>query len=262
MFVRIEEASDLRLAPFRDVGSPAALGAAGLLVAEGRTVVQRLIEDARFPIAAILVTEAAHDALSAVLDGLAAPVYVCDQRIVNGITGFNFHRGCLALARRLPSTASIGDFTRAARLLALEGVGNPDNIGGLFRSASALGVDGMVLDAASGDPFYRKAIRTSMAATLRVPFVRTSELPAALVTLRSHGFRLVALTPHPGAQSIDDVAHAKHDRFVLMLGSEGSGLAPGTMNLADIRACIPVDPRADSLNVVVAAAIALHALRA
>jgi tRNA G18 (ribose-2'-O)-methylase SpoU len=262
MFVRIEQVSDLRLAPFRDVGRPAALQAAGLFVAEGRIVVQRLIEDAKFPIAAILVTDAAHDALSAVLNAVAAPVYVCDQRIVNAITGFNFHRGCLALARRLPSTASIDDFTDATRLLALEGVGNPDNIGGLFRSASALGADGMVLDAASGDPFYRKAIRTSMAATLRVPFVRTSDLPAALGMLRSHGFRLVALTPQAGAQSIDDVAHAKHDRFVLMLGAEGGGLAPGTMNLADIRARIPVDPRADSLNVVVAAAIALHALRA
>jgi tRNA G18 (ribose-2'-O)-methylase SpoU len=262
MFVRIEQPSDPRLAPFRDVGSPAALEAAGLFVAEGRIVVHRLIDDARFPVAAILVTEAAQHALSPTLDSVSAPVYVCDQQIVSAITGFNFHRGCLALARRMPSAGSIDEFGAATRLLALEGVGNPDNIGGLFRTASALGADGLLLDAASGDPLYRKAIRTSMAATLRVPFVRANDLPAALLILRSNGFRLVALTPATDAQSIDELARAKRDRLVFMLGSEGRGLTTGSMALADIRARIPIDPRADSLNVVVAAAIALHALRA
>jgi tRNA G18 (ribose-2'-O)-methylase SpoU len=261
MFVRIEQPSDPRLAPFGDVGRHDALEAAGLFVAEGRIVVQRVIGDARFRVAAILVTEAARDALSGVLGRVAAPVYVCDQHIVDAITGFNFHRGCLALAERSPSTPSADAFARASRLLALEGVGNPDNVGGLFRVASALGADGVLLDSASGDPFYRKAIRTSMAATLRVPFVRTDNLQGALATLRSQGLRLVALTPQEGAQSIDELTHARGDRLVLMLGSEGSGLTSGTIDLADIRARIPVDPRADSLNVVVAAAIALYALR-
>ena len=261
MFVRIEQPSDSRLAPFRDVGRHDALAAAGLFVAEGRIVVQRLIEDARFRVAAIMVTEPARDALSDVLSRVAAPVFVCDQHIVNAITGFNFHRGCLALAERSRSMPSVGALAHASRLLALEGVGNPDNIGGLFRVASALGADGVLLDNASGDPFYRKAIRTSMAATLRVPFVRADDLRQALVTLRAHGCRLVALTPHQSAPSIDALTQARGDRLVLMLGSEGSGLTSGTIDLADIRARIPVDPRADSLNVVVAAAIALDALR-
>jgi tRNA G18 (ribose-2'-O)-methylase SpoU len=261
MFVRIEQSSDPRLAPFRDVGRHDALAAAGLLVAEGRMVVQRLIEDARFRVIAILVTDAARDALSAVLGRVTAPVYVCDQPIVDTITGFHFHRGCLALAERSLTMRSAAALAGASRLLALEGVGNPDNVGGLFRVASALGADGVLLDSASGDPFYRKAIRTSMAATLRVPFVRTGDLPEALATLRSRGFRLVALTPQPGVPSIDELTAARRDRLVLMLGSEGSGLSSATIDLADIRARIPVDPRADSLNVVVAAAIALHALR-
>ena len=260
MFIRIEQSSDPRLAPFRDVGSPAALEAAGLFVAEGRIVVRRLIEGARFPVAAILVTEAACEALSATLDPVSAPVYVSEPRIVDAITGFNFHRGCLALGRRLPSP-SLDAFGGASTLLALEGVGNPDNIGGLFRTAGALGADGVLLDAASGDPLYRKAIRTSMAATLRVPFSRTSNLPASLAMLRSTGFQLVALTPAADAQSIDEIARGRRDRLVLMLGSEGSGLTRGTLDLADIRARIPIDRRADSLNVVIAAAIALHALR-
>jgi tRNA G18 (ribose-2'-O)-methylase SpoU len=260
MFVRIEEPADPRIAPFHDVGDSAALEADGLFVAEGRLVVRRLIEDARFPVASVLVSDAAGDALSPLLESLSAPVYVCDQRMVNAITGFNFHRGCLALAKRLPSSTSIARFAGATRLLALEGVGNPDNIGGLFRAAFGLGADGVLLDAASGDPLYRKAIRTSMAATLRVPFVRSSDFAAALEAFRSAGFRLVALTPATGTQSIDELAGEKCDRLVLMVGSEGSGLTTATMNLADVRVRIPIDPRADSLNVVVAAAIALHSL--
>jgi tRNA G18 (ribose-2'-O)-methylase SpoU len=261
MFVRIEEPEDPRLAPFHDVGDAAALEAVGLFVAEGRLVVRRLIEDARFPVASVLVTDAAHEALSPLLESLSAPVYVCDQRMVNAITGFNFHRGCLALAKRLAPSTSIARFAGATRLLALEGVGNPDNIGGLFRAAFGLGADGVLLDEASGDPLYRKAIRTSMAATLRVPFVRPSDFAAALETLRLNGFRVVALTPATGAQSIDELAGEKRHRLVLMVGSEGSGLTTATMNLADVRIRIPIDPRADSLNVVVAAAIALHSLR-
>src|SRR3954466_16283797 len=106
MIVRIEQASDPRLAPFRDVGNPHALESAGLFLAEGRLVVQRLIEDGRFPIHAMPVTDAARDALSGALDPVSAAVYVCDQRIVHAITGFNFHRGCLALGRRVPSAVS------------------------------------------------------------------------------------------------------------------------------------------------------------
>lgn len=261
MAALIEHPSDPRLAPFRDVGSPPALENAGLFVAEGRLVVQRLIEDAKFEVAAVLVTPAAHDALARTLERLSAPVYVANQRIVNGILGFNFHRGCLALARRLPSTVALEDFTSASRVLALEGVGNPDNVGGLFRVASALTADGVLLDRATGDPLYRKAIRTSMAATLRVPFRRAADFRAELTTLRATGFRLVALTPAGDAQSIDELARMHPDRLVLMLGSEGSGLTADTMDLADVRARILIDPRADSLNVVVAAAIALHALR-
>jgi tRNA G18 (ribose-2'-O)-methylase SpoU len=261
MFVRIEEPADPRLARFRNVGDSAALEAGGLFVAEGRLVVRRLIEDAKFPVDSVLVTHPARDALSSLLGSLSAPVYVCDDSIVNAITGFNFHRGCLALAKRLAPNTSIDRFAVAMRLLALEGVGNPDNVGGLFRAAFGLGADGVLLDATSGDPLYRKAIRTSMAATLRVPFVRPSDFAAMLEALRADGFRLLALTPAPGAQSIDELARDKRERLVLVVGSEGGGLSAATMNLADVRVRIPIDRRADSLNVVVAAAIALHSLR-
>jgi tRNA G18 (ribose-2'-O)-methylase SpoU len=152
-------------------------------------------------------------------------------------------------------------FAASPRLLALEGVGNPDNVGGLFRVALALGAGGVLLDPTSADPLYRKAIRTSMAASLRVPFARVEPWPSALDELKSRGFQVVALTPDPDATSIADYVVRPDSRLVLLLGSEGPGLENETMRYADVRLRIPIDPRADSLNVVVAAGIALNALR-
>jgi tRNA G18 (ribose-2'-O)-methylase SpoU len=176
------------------------------------------------------------------------------------VTGFDFHRGCLALARRPVSPASIESFATASRLLALEGVGNPDNVGGLFRVALALGAEGVLLDRTSADPLYRKAIRTSMAASLRVPFTRVEPWPSGLDELKARGFTVVALTPDPEATPIDEYSLEPGRRLILVLGSEGPGLRPESMRYAGVRLRIPVDPRADSLNVVVAAGIALASL--
>ena len=256
---RIDSADDPCIAAYADVGNPGALRRAGLFVAEGRLVVRRLIEDARFPVESILVTPAASAALGAVLDGLAAPVFVADQAIVNGVTGIDFHRGCLALARRPSRYPAVETFAGDRRLLALERVGNPDNVGGLFRAALALGARGVLLDEDSADPLYRKAIRTSMAASLRVPFTRIADWPRGLAALRRAGHLLVALTPADDAMAIGQVLRDRP--LVLLLGAEGEGLRPETQAFADVRARIPVSPLADSLNVVVAAGIALHVLR-
>jgi tRNA G18 (ribose-2'-O)-methylase SpoU len=211
----------------------------------------------------VLVTPTAAAALGRILErrpGVA--VYVCEPACLQQVTGFNFHRGCLALAHRpQPDSRALGPLpVTARRVLALEGVGNPDNVGGLFRAASAFGVEAVILDRATADPLYRKAIRTSIAATLRVPFVRVDPWLDGLAALRASGLRLVALTPHPDAVALEDYAARRDDRIVLVVGSEGFGMSRESMALADARVRIPIDPRADSLNVVTAAAIALHAL--
>jgi tRNA G18 (ribose-2'-O)-methylase SpoU len=244
------------------VGNPAALERAGLFVAEGRIVVSRLLEDGRFRVHSIAVTPPAGAALEPILAAIGArpTVYVCSAEELRLATGFDFHRGCLALARRDVSEMSIDELTHARRLLALEGVSNPDNIGGLFRAAFALGVEAVVLDGTAGDPLYRKAIRTSMAATLRLPFTRAIEWRAMLEGLRARGHRLVALTPHPSAIAIDSYRPVPSDRLVIAVGSEGAGLTPESMQIADVTLRIPIDPRADSLNVVVAASIVLQRL--
>jgi tRNA G18 (ribose-2'-O)-methylase SpoU len=164
------------------------------------------------------------------------------------------------LAWRPIEPAPLECFLAARRLVALESIGNPDNVGGLFRTAFALGADGVLLDRATADPLYRKAIRTSMGATLRVPFTRLASWTDDLATLRSRGFRVLALTPHPDAVPLNELKVADADRLMVVVGSEGHGLTSGALAHADLAVRIPIDPRADSLNVVVAAAIVLHAL--
>ena len=143
----------------------------------------------------------------------------------------------------------------------IEGVGNPDNIGGLFRTAFALGVDGVLMNSTAGDPLYRKAIRTSMGATLRVPYLRAGDWTATLDELRRRGLRVLALTPHPEAVPLHEIQVESSQRLVILVGAEGPGLSGDTLAAAGDRVRIDIDPRADSLNVVVAAAIALHTLR-
>jgi tRNA G18 (ribose-2'-O)-methylase SpoU len=250
-----------RLEPYRHVGDPGWLRQQNLFVAEGRLVVERLLDLDRYGVTSVLVNRAAYDALYARLAATEANVFVCDDEMLVSITGFNFHRGCLALVRR-PGAVPPQSFMSAARVVALEGVGNPDNVGGLFRTAAAFAVDGMLLNATSGDPFYRKAVRTSMGAVLRLPFARVDDWPAALEELKSHGFSLVALTPQDDAMPIGEFAASAPpvDRMVVLVGAEGPGLCANTLALADARVRIPIDSTLDSLNVVVAAGIALERL--
>ena len=263
MIRTVTQADDPRLDAYRAVGDPAALERAGLFVAEGRLIVQRLLEDCRFRVHSVAVTPPAAAALAATFERRPdVPVYVCDPQILRELTGFDFHRGCLALGRRHEPIASLEDLSLATRLLALEGIGNPDNVGGLFRTAFALGVEAVVLDHATGDPLYRKAIRTSMGATLRVMFRRVSDWPGGLAPLRERGFRVLALTPHPDAVALDEISVGAADRIIVVAGAEGAGLSAGSLSYADVLVRIPVDPRADSLNVVVATGIVLNALRA
>jgi tRNA G18 (ribose-2'-O)-methylase SpoU len=109
--------------------------------------------------------------------------------------------------------------------VALESIANPDNVGGIFRNAAAFGADGVLLDPATGDPLYRKAIRTSMGAVLRVPFAR-ADWQTALPIVRSLGFAVVALTPDERAEPIDQfAARDRPERLALLVGNEGAGLS-------------------------------------
>lgn len=257
MIVQIDRDHDPRLESYQHVGDPYWLRSHDLFVAEGRLVVQRLLDHGGYDIVSVLVTPAARRAIESSLTP-ALTVYVADQTVVNGVTGFNFHRGCLAIVRR-PAAIPLSTLSRARTVVVLEGIGNPDNIGGIFRSAAALGADGVILDPASGDPLYRKAVRTSMGAVLRLPFTRAQSWPDALDALREMGFTIVALAPD-GSSTLDECVRSLRDgsRIALLAGAEGHGLSGDAQRRADVTVRIPIDPESDSLNVVVAVSIALH----
>ena len=260
--IEITTLDDSRISDYTRVGDPQWLLGRGLFVAEGRLVVRRLFEAATFSVGSVLITPAAYAALVDILETARCPIYVCEQALMNELTGFNFHRGCLALGGRPRPIDPVSRFQSARCLLALEGVGNPDNVGGLFRIAAAFAVEGILLDRTSGDPFYRKAIRTSMGAAFKVPFVQTDAWHAMLDGLRTRGADVVALRPNAPAMSLFDyVSNRSPDRqVVLMLGAEGAGLSAKALGAATVNVRIPISSAVDSLNVVVAGGIALAAL--
>jgi tRNA G18 (ribose-2'-O)-methylase SpoU len=197
------------------------------------------------------------------------PVYVVPQTVMNAITGFNLHRGCLAIGER-PRPCRWDELVRgASRVVALERVGNADNVGSVFRSAAAFGVDAVILEQGCTDPLYRKAIRTSMGAALDVPFARAEPWPDVLRELArggeggSVGRVVLALTPSSRARPLDEIAPAISARpVVVVVGHEGDGLSDGALAACTHHARIPMSDNVDSLNVATAAAIALYALTA
>ncbi len=268
--IRVDAPGDPRLADFDVVPDPVRLRESGQFVVEGRFAIETLLRERRFRVRAMLLTESTHRALAA---DLAVPDRSVDVYLASAanfrIGGYDFHRGYLALADR-PAPTPIDGLLEAAPtgapLLVLERVGNPDNVGGLFRNAAAFGVGAVVLSPGCADPFYRKAIRTSAGATLRLPFAAASDWPAALVLLRAGGYHVAALTPPRGAAGEttelgEFAARRPPERPVaLVVGSEGDGLTAAALAEADARVSIDIDPSVDSLNVATAAAIALHRL--
>jgi tRNA G18 (ribose-2'-O)-methylase SpoU len=232
----------------------------GEFIAESRLVVEKLLRARRFRVASVLTTEAALAPLAAAIDAAAdAPVvYVASRETLSEVVGFAFHRGCLALgALREPPRLDL--LLAARRLVALEDVSNPDNVGGVFRAAHALGAEGVLLSPGAGDPLHRKAVRVSMGGVLELPFVRAIAWPLALDELAARGFMRIALVPD-GDRDVAELGRAVPvpERFVLLLGAEGHGLAPATRARAELALRIHMAPGADSLNVVTALAIALH----
>jgi tRNA G18 (ribose-2'-O)-methylase SpoU len=148
----------------------------------------------------------------------------------------------------------------ATVVVVLEAVANADNVGGVFRTAAAFGADGVLLSPSCCDPLYRKAIRTSMAATLRVPFARMEDWPHGLAALRARGFTIVGLTPRAEAQPLDIFAASRPARIVLLVGNEGAGLSREAEAAAERLVRIPIRPDVDSLNLVVATGIVLSRL--
>lgn len=262
----IDDPSDPRVADFFHLNDPQLrrqreLGGGedgeGFFVAEGALVIRQLLRSP-YPVRMLLLTDQGLTALAADLGSVDAPVYRVSQQVMTSVTGFHFHRGALASAGRRPHPDLATVVDGADLVLMAEGVTDNENLGALFRNAGAFGVDGVVLDATSADPLYRRSVRVSMGQVLRLPFTRVPSAVLAIGALQALGFEVLALTPAAGAEDLGRVV--LRPRQVLLVGAEGPGLTDAAMRAADRRVRIEMRAGVDSLNVATAAAVVLHRL--
>lgn len=259
--IRIDDPEDPRIAAYRDIRERDLKGRHGFFIAEGKVVLNTLFAARRFEVESVLLLE---NRLEGMADTLAlapqgTPVYVAAGGILDRIAGFHLHRGILALGKRREHAAVeavLGGLPADALVVSLVGISNHDNVGAVFRNAAAFGADAVLLDATCCDPLYRKAIRVSVGATLKVPFAVEPGALQLMDALDSHGFEQIALSPS-GKADIRSVRPAR--RAALFLGTEGDGLPADVMNRLQT-ARIRMAEGFDSLNVAAASAIALHYL--
>ena len=254
----IDDPTDPRLRDYVDLADPdlrrRVEAERGFFIAESPLVVRRLVESGR-RIRSVLVTPAQYDVLSDVLAEGApdAPVYVAADAVLRRVVGFNLHRGAVAAADRWPMPAVESVLHGARRVAVVERVNDHENLGVLFRSAAALGVDAVLLDSESSDPLYRRCVRVSIGHVLRIPWTRI----VSVDDVRRAGFTTYALTPAADATPIGEVDWA--ERSALLFGAEGPGLSEAWLRGSDQRVRIPMTPGSDSLNVATAAAVAFYA---
>lgn len=260
--IRIEDPSDPRIAEFTAMRDRDLAGRGDRFIAEGRVVLQALMDaeagSRRFVLEKALILENRVDGLGELLARIdpACPVYVAGRDVLDAAVGFAMHRGILAVGRHQPA-ASFDDFLSGlpekALLVAACGIANHDNIGGIFRNAGVFGADGVVLDSSCCDPLYRKAIRVSVGAALRVPFCRAGSIGEMVSALSAHGFEVAGLSPR-GTQALSGFEPGQ--RLALLAGTEGEGL-PAELITRIMTLRIEQAPGMDSLNVATASGIAL-----
>ncbi|WP_448208729.1 TrmH family RNA methyltransferase [Azospirillum sp. sgz302134] len=259
--IPIDDPQDPRIAAYRDVRERDLVGREGHFIAEGAVVLRTLLTASRHEAVSLLIADKRIAALMPMLEGLPAhvPVYSARQEVLDGIAGFPLHRGILALGRRAPTPeadALLTGLGARALVLVLCGIGNHDNVGGIFRNAAAFGADAVLLDSGCCDPLYRKAIRVSVGATLMVPFVRLPVGEDVVSVLERHGFDAISLSP---AGAVPLARLRRPDRAAVLLGSEGPGL-PASVLARTHSVSIPMAPGFDSLNVATTSGIVLHHL--
>lgn len=256
----VSDADDARLADYRDLRDVELRkhleAEHGLFLAEGEKVVRRAVE-AGFPVRSLLMARRWLDGLADVLEATDAPCYVVGEDLAEEVTGFHVHRGALASLERTP-LRPVREVVRGARtVVVLEDVVDHTNVGAIFRSAAALGVDAVVLSPRCADPLYRRSVKVAMGAVFTVPYARLGEWYDGLDVLSAEGFTTVALTPAADAVDIDRAVRGL-DKVALVVGSEGPGLSRRWMESADVRAVIPMSAGVDSLNVAAATAVACY----
>ena len=239
----------------------------GIFIAESPKVIKRALKAGYAPVS--LLTERKH------LEGQAkellellgdVPVYTADDELLESLTGYALTRGVLCAMRRKP-LPSVEELCKDARRVAvLEGIVDSTNVGAIFRSAAALGIDAVLVTPTCGDPLYRRAVRVSMGTVFQVPWTRIGETAAdwpeyGLQRLKSMGFQTAAMALSDDSISVEDPKLCKVEKLAIVLGTEGDGLSAKTIADCDYTVKIPMSHDVDSLNVAAASAVAFWELR-
>lgn len=273
--VRVTDPADPRLSDYTDLTDvrlrTAREPAEGLYMAESSTVIRRALEAGHRP-RSFLMADKWLESMTDVLESddvpAGTPVYLADETVLRQITGFHLHRGALAAMHR-PELPTVHDLVTAARdgagarrVAVLEDIVDHTNVGAIFRSAAALGVDAVLVSPRCADPLYRRSVRVSMGTVFQVPWTRIESWPGGLHALQEDGFTVAALALADDAVSLDDLVADPPERLATVLGTEGDGLSRGAVAAADMVVRIPMAGGVDSLNVAAASAVAFWATRA
>lgn len=235
----------------------------GLFLAESTKVIERALNAGYEPVAALFEQSKADSELISRLGD--APVYVCGKDVMDGATKSCVTGGAVCAMRRKPLLSPEAVTAGKRRIAVIEGVVNPTNVGAIFRSAAAMGIEAILLSPACSDPLYRRAIRVSMGNVFSVPwtFAARSEaewVESGVETLHTLGFKTAALALRPDTVSIRDERLKREERLAILLGAEGDGLSDSTISRSDYVVKIPMTNGVDSLNVAAASAVAFWEL--
>ena len=233
----------------------------GIFIAESPKVIERALNAGCVPISFLMETRHVENQAKELIARCGdIPVFTAELDVLTQLTGFKLTRGMLCAMYR-PKLPTVEDICKNARRVAvLEDVMNPTNVGAIFRSAAALGIDAVVLTSASSDPLYRRSIRVSMGTVFQVPWTYLGE--GGISDLRRLGFKTAAMALKSDSLPIYDPRLAKIDKLAIVLGTEGDGLAAGTIADCDYTVLIPMSHGVDSLNVAAASAVAFYQLAA
>ncbi len=266
--VQIDTLADPRLSDYShqtDVALRKAAGSEhGLYLAESALVLERALRAGHRPRSVLALGSAVDEArlLVAALDQAdEIPIFSGPDELLAELTGYVLHRGLVAAMHRpaLPTVEEL--LLDARRIVILENVADPTNVGAIFRSVAGIGADAVLVTPRCSDPFYRRAIRVSMGTVLQVPWTRLAgDWAETRTALAASGFHLAALALEPGAVSLREFAARAPERVALVLGAEGEGLTPQALAAVDTIVQIPMAHGIDSLNVAATAAVAMYAL--
>ncbi|NMR32152.1 TrmH family RNA methyltransferase [Crystallibacter degradans] len=235
--------------------------AEGMYIAESSKVLRRAIAAGHTPRSFFLAEKWLADLEDVITQFPKVPVFIGAPEVLEAITGFHLHRGAMAAMNRPAPLPVAAVLSGARRVAVLEDIVDHTNVGAIFRSAAAMGMDAVLVSPRCADPLYRRSIRVSMGTVFQIPWARLDNWPGELALLRQEGFTTAALELTEDAITLDELESRDFDKLALLLGTEGAGMLPETLAGVDLKVMIPMRAGVDSLNVAAASAVAFWACR-